>query len=237
MPLHDWTDRSGWSGMHDVWIVELLRSIKPLLPNPYRAYIGSAPAVAIGAPDQKPDISVRQWEIEAESEPAVLPSARLMDAALMEPDEEVVSIELDEQKALLIAAHGQLIAAIELISRRNKDRPASRAGAIARYLAYLAEGAHLLIVDVHRRPLGFSFAEALRAELKLPPRECQTPLAVSFRVGEPASDGGRLLATWCRALTVGEPLPTMPLPLNVNSRIAIDLEATYSRAAVDVYLS
>lgn len=30
MPLHDWTDRAGWEGMHRLWITELLRWVKPL---------------------------------------------------------------------------------------------------------------------------------------------------------------------------------------------------------------
>ena len=25
MPLHDWTDRPGWDGLHHLWITELLR--------------------------------------------------------------------------------------------------------------------------------------------------------------------------------------------------------------------
>ena len=43
MPLHDWTDRGGWEGVHHLWITELLRWVKPRLPAGYRAYIGSAP--------------------------------------------------------------------------------------------------------------------------------------------------------------------------------------------------
>ena len=49
MPLHDWTDGLGWEGVHHLWISELLRWIKPRLPVGYRAYIGSAPTVEIGA--------------------------------------------------------------------------------------------------------------------------------------------------------------------------------------------
>src|SRR6202035_2368587 len=45
MPLHDWTDRPGWDGVHLLWLTELLRWIKPQLPQGYRAYIGSAPTV------------------------------------------------------------------------------------------------------------------------------------------------------------------------------------------------
>jgi hypothetical protein len=66
---------------------------------------------------------------------------------------------------------------------------------------------------------------------------CPPPLAVSYRVGEPAATGGRLLAIWRRPLTVGAPLPTMPLPLGVDMRVQVDLEETYNRAAADAYLS
>ena len=38
MPLHDWSAVPGWDGVHQVWGVELLYAIKPLLPPAYRAY-------------------------------------------------------------------------------------------------------------------------------------------------------------------------------------------------------
>ena len=49
MPLHDWNDRPGWEGMHHLWITELLRWVKPRLPAGFRAYIGAAPLLAVGA--------------------------------------------------------------------------------------------------------------------------------------------------------------------------------------------
>ena len=33
MPLHDWSKLPGWEGVHDIWIVELLRWIKPRLSS------------------------------------------------------------------------------------------------------------------------------------------------------------------------------------------------------------
>jgi hypothetical protein len=60
---------------------------------------------------------------------------------------------------------------------------------------------------------------------------------VSYRVGEPAATGGRLLAIWRRPLLPGERLPTLPLYLEVNLSVAVNLEATYSRAAADAYLT
>ena len=59
---------------------------------------------------------------------------------------------------------------------------------------------------------------------------------MSYRVGEPAAAGGRLLAIWCRPLAVGDPLPAIPLPLDVGHAVPLDLDQTYARAASDVYL-
>jgi hypothetical protein len=107
---------------------------------------------------------------------------------------------------------------------------------VTRYLGYLFEGVHLLLVDVHRRPIGFSFADRIAQELQIEQPACPAPLAVSYRVGEPAATGGRLLAIWRRPLAVGDPLPTLPLPLTVAVSIAVDLETTYLQAAADAYL-
>src|SRR5205823_14486181 len=120
---------------------------------------------------------------------------------------------LESQPALYVTYHGRLVAAVELISPRNKDRPSSRAHYLSRYLGYLREGAHLLLVDVHRRPLNFSFADALAQELQIEQPTTPAPLAASYRVGEPAATGGRMIAIWRRPLTVGQPLPSLPLAL------------------------
>jgi hypothetical protein len=139
--------------------------------------------------------------------------------------------------ALYVAYRGRLVAALELISPRNKDRPSARASYLHRYLSYLQEGAHLLLVDVHRRPLTFSFADALERELQVSSPALSPPLAAAYRVGEPAPHGGRFVALWHYALTVGQPLPKMPLPLTVQTAIPVDLEETYQRAADDAYLA
>jgi len=132
---------------------------------------------------------------------------------------------------------GRLVAAVELVSPRNKDRPIARATYLARYVGYLLEGVHLLLVDVHRRPLSFSFADGIAQELRMTQPPCPAPLAVSYRVGEPAAAGGRLLAIWRRPLVAGETLPNMRLPLTVGTTIFVDLEQTYMRAAADAYLT
>jgi hypothetical protein len=198
MPLHDWTDRFGWEGMHIFWMTEIARALRAELPPGYRAVIGASPLVVVG---------------------------------------EVAVATLEEDACVQVEKAGRLVAVVELISPRNKDRPSGRDQYAARYLGYLRGGVHLLQVDVHRRPLEFSFpqliATGLGEVLPAPP----APSAVSYRVGAAAATGGRLLAVWQHPLTIGAPLPTMPLPLTLDDSATIDLEGTYSRAAADSYVS
>jgi hypothetical protein len=236
MPLHDWTNDAGWDGFHILWITHLFHAIKPRLPDEFRAYLGSVPALTVAAVTERPDVAVRHWLSEPAPE-AAAPATSNADAGLEEPDVETGTITLDPQQALYVTYRGRLVAALELISPRNKDRPSARAYYLSRYLGYLKEGAHLLLVDVHRRPLNFSFADALAQELQIEQPPTPAPLTVSYRVGEPAATGGRLLAIWRRPLQVDAPLPTMQLPLTVLASIQVNLEETYMQAAADVYLA
>ncbi len=142
----------------------------------------------------------------------------------------------EPRPAVHIFREGQLVAAIELVSPRNKDRASSREFYRNRYLSYLWSGVHLMLIDVHRRPLGYSFIEAMAAEV-----ECQFPVglppqAVSWNAGGPTPEGGQFLDGWYRTLTVGEPLPTLPLALTAERSLLIDLEGTYSEATRRAYL-
>jgi hypothetical protein len=234
MPLHDWSDRPGWEGMHHLWITELLRWVKPRLPVGYRAYIGSAPLLAVGAPADRPDVGVRSWSpTQATRVPG--PAVAQTSTDPTEPDEEIAVATLDPETAVYVERQGRLIAAVELISPRNKDRPIARSAYLARYLGYLLEGAHLVLIDVHRRPVAFSFADHIATELKLEQLSRVPPMAVSYRVGEPAATGVRLLAIWRRPMTVGDTLPPIPLPLTSEQEVTLDLDQTYARAAEDAY--
>ena len=73
MPLHEWATVPGWEGMRLLWMTEVLRYLKVRLPSGFRAYFGSGPALAVGAPPVKPDLSVRAHAGDA-SVPA-LPAA------------------------------------------------------------------------------------------------------------------------------------------------------------------
>lgn len=229
MPLHDWTDRPGWEGLHIFWMTEIARDLRAHLPPGYRAVIGSSPLVAVGVTPVKPDVAVTNGSAHHTA------SASKADPT-PEPDVEVAVAMLEDDTTLMVEREGRLVSVIELISPRNKDRPTAREQYATRYLNYLRGGIHLLLVDVHRRPLDFSFARTIADALGQAIPTSAAPSAVSYRVGAAAAGGGRMLAVWQQPLVVGGPLPTMPLALNLDEAVMIDLEATYSRAAADSYV-
>ncbi|HEX4610170.1 MAG TPA: DUF4058 family protein [Urbifossiella sp.] len=231
MPLHDWTDRPGWEGLHIFWMTEIARALRSELPPGYRAVIGSSPLVAVGAVPVKPDVAVTNGTA---AYPLTNPTSS---APAPEPDVEVAVAMLEEDTSVQVEQDGRLVAVVELVSPRNKDRPTAREQYAARYLGYLRGGVHVLLADVHRRPIGFSFPQLIAASLGQQLPATAAPSAVSYRVGAPAATGGRMLGVWQHPLALGQPLPTLPLALRGETFVMIDLESTYSRAAADSYVS
>lgn len=233
MPLHDWRDERGWDGVHLLWLAQLLDWVQPRLPPGFRAYVGAVPALTLEAGGGKPDVTVRGWQ----NPPA---PAQAATAALLAPDREpVATFTPDAQRALHVDWHGQLIAAVELVSPRNKDRLDAQERYARRYIGYLRQGVHLMLVDVLPRPAGFSFADAVSDDLGLGEPPTPSPFAVSYRVGTPVPNGdamGTPVGVWSRPLTVGQPLPELPLALDKDTSVVIDLETTYHQAARRVYL-
>src|SRR5262245_35611415 len=192
MPLHDWRDDRGWDSVHLVWLAQLLDWVQPRLPAGYRAYLGGVPALTIDTPNGRPDLNVRQWAPPPAEPTATAPAEEGA------PDQEAVAtFTLDPQRAVHIDLDGRLIAAIEVVSPRNKDRPSARERYLGRYVGYLRQGVHLLLIDALPRPAGFSFVDALAGNLGFAQPPCPAPCAASYRVGEPVPEG-TLLAVWRR---------------------------------------
>jgi hypothetical protein len=233
VPLHDWKDERGWDGVHLLWLAQLLDWIQPRLPPGFRAYVGSVPALTLEAGNGKPDVTVRGWR----SQPS---GAAPGGSAALTPDRETVAtFTLGPQRAIHVDWHGQLIAAVEVVSPRNKEHLDSKSRYTRRYLGYLRQGVHLMLIDVFSQPPGFSFADAISADLGLGEPATPSPDAISYRIGGlvPRDEElGTRVAVWCRFLRAGQPLPELPLALDEDQAVVIDLETTYHQAARRVYL-
>ena len=73
-----------------------------------------------------------------------------------------------------------MVAAVEVISPRNKDRHEAKEYYGAKYLGYLRQMVNLMLIDVLPRPEGFAFTDAIAAELNLPDQPpIPAPIAAS----------------------------------------------------------
>ena len=131
----------------------------------------------------------------------------------------------------------RLVAAIELVSPRNKDRPSSRRAFATKCAAYLQCGISLIIVDVVTERVANLHAELVE-RLSLPDGFDWQPdcyvYTVAYRMvqrGEPV-----VLEAWPSPLAVGAELPTIPLWLAADQVVPLDLECTYTAACRQLML-
>jgi hypothetical protein len=129
------------------------------------------------------------------------------------------------------AAGPTLVAAIELVSPRNKDREEARRAFAAKCAAYLQRGIGLMIVDIvtSRHANLHDELMALLGHTNGLTFPAATPLyATAYR---PAHREGRNeIDLWREPLAVGQPLPTLPLAVRGLGCLPIDMEGTYTEA-------
>jgi len=216
-PLHP---KHHWDSFHTSWAGSITDALNDdLLPEWYFA----AQTTTGGSPIEI-DVATFSKDRSEPSTTAVAtrvyaPSAATMVVPAAFPDAFEVKVYYEEGGA-------KLVAAIELISPSNKDRPAHRRAFAAKCAGYLSQGIALMIVDVvttRRANLHREILSILNAEIAEPASDLYT---AAYRPVVRGPD--EQIEIWSNELTLGESLPTMPLWLNAELCLPIDLEATYT---------
>jgi hypothetical protein len=124
-----------------------------------------------------------------------------------------------------------LVAAIELVSPGNKDRPEARQAFAIKCGAYLQRGIGLVVVDIVTSRHANLHDELMAllgqgAGLAFP---TSPPLyATAYRPDH--RQNRNEVDLWRETLTLGQPLPTLPLAVRGLGCVPIDLEKTYSES-------
>lgn len=133
---------------------------------------------------------------------------------------------------------GRLVAAIELVSPANKDRPAHRRAFAAKVASFLASGISVIVIDVMTERLA-NLHQEMTDLLGLPERfrwESPTSLyAMSYRMIQ--IDKQIRLEVWPHVLTIGQELPTIPLWLAADVVVPLELEHTYAATCAGLRIS
>ena len=109
------------------------------------------------------------------------------------------------------------MAAIELVSPGNKDRPEKRRLFAAKCATYLSRGVGLVVVDVvtsRQGNLHNDLADLLGLDATFRMSASQSIYAVAYRPLQHAGEGR--IESWPNALAVDQPLPTVPLSLGAE---------------------
>ena len=124
-----------------------------------------------------------------------------------------------------------LVAAIELISPGNKDRPEERRAFAAKCASYLFQGVALIIIDVVTSRRANLHNETMRLMnaadeflLSVEPDLYAVAYRPVLRGDKPEID------LWTAPVAVGQPLPTLPLRLTGDLFVPVDFEAAYMEA-------
>lgn len=123
-----------------------------------------------------------------------------------------------------------LVAAIELVSPRNKDREPTRRAFATKCANYLQQGIGLVLVDIvtNRRP---NLHNEMIRLLELDDEYLIDPDSLYATAYRPLQrEGTPQIQVWPQRLAVGEQLPTLPLPLDKGQCLRLDLEETYAEA-------
>ncbi len=124
-----------------------------------------------------------------------------------------------------------LVAAIELISPGNKDRPEARRAFATKCASYLYQGISLSIIDIVTNRQANLHNDTMRLMAAATEYELAADVdlyAVAYR---PVLRQERAeIDFWPATCAVGAPLPTLPLRLTDDLFVPIDFEASYQEA-------
>lgn len=230
MPLRDHfrspiNDRHRWDAVHGQWPGEIVRTLFDLLPAGFVA----EPRVYHPAPFEV-DVSMA----EEDDRPPLATSVFGGTATLVAPVPTLTVpadlTELDEYEVLVydVDRLRTLVAAIEIVSPANKDRPESRQQFVSKVAALLRQDVCVAIVDIVTIRQANLYVELLaRLDRTDPALAKPTVLyAVTLRGRKPPKQQS-LLDAWFYPLTLGQPLPTIPLWLGPELKIDVPLEPGY----------
>lgn len=234
MPLRDHfrppvSKRASWEGFHGQWPAMIVQQLNLVLPGGYaaepRVHLGpyfeidvtaferAEPQTATTAAGDGGGVTTASWS-------ATRP---LLDIEADWPDQYEYEVLIFDQER-----DRRLVAAVELVSPANKDRPESRRALVTKCAALLRQGVGLALVDLVTVRRFNLYAELLEWIGQHDPSLGEEPpptYAASLRFQKPARR--TRLQTWPYPLVVGQPLPTLPLWLTADRSVPLVLEASY----------
>jgi hypothetical protein len=230
MPLRDHfhspvADKHTSDSLHGMWPAMIVQQLFDILPGGYI----SAPNVHFGK-DFEVDVSAFERDEHSAS------SARVGDsgvATVAGPAPTLtLDVDLSDQDEFEVQIYDaelgrQLVAAIEIVSPANKDRPENRRAFVTKIAALLQKGVCVSVVDLVTVRRSSLYAELLDHIERVDPQLGLTSAnlySFTIRAREPSR-----VDLWHYPMTLGEPLPTLPIWLTPELHVLLPLEVSYEQ--------
>lgn len=223
-----------WKGFHATWPVMMVALLRRKLPRRYFA----EPRIHSGA---SAEIDVATFEHEEEDNlptgngnengggiaTAVwAPPRPSLTVATDLPTQDVYEVRVYDEKR-----HSRLVAAVEIISPANKDRPEHRRTFAAKCAGLLQERVSVVLVDMVTTRSQNLYGELLdligHSDPSLSP-DAPPLYTAALRLTKHSDQW--LLETWTQSLELGRPLPTAPLWLADNLAVPLELDESYEQS-------
>ncbi len=234
MPLRDHfrspvNDKHTWDELHGGWPMMIVRQFFDILPAGYTAapgvHLGKAFEIDVSAfeVDESPGIGPVTSPGDGGVATAAAPSPTLiLETHLSEQDEFEVRV-YDAERGR------HLVAAIEIVSPSNKDRPENRRAFVTKVAALLQKDVCVSIVDLVTIRQFNLYADLLELIGGTDPQLGPSPphlYSVTIR-SRKRPDQRSFLDMWYYPMTLGQPLPTLPIWLDADLRVLLPLEPSY----------
>lgn len=214
-----------WEGFHHSWATVIAHQLNDLLPADYFA----EPEISLG-----PELEIDVATMEDKGGGTVVAVEQAATAWM--PPRPRFAVRADYSRLDTIEVRvsqdlggAELRAAIELVSPGNKDRAGSRQIFAAKCAGYLRHGISLVVIDVvtsRRANLHRELFKALEVKSRHTLWQSATGLsAIAYR--PVTTRRSPRIEVWAERLTLGKPLPVLPLWLTLDLAMPLRLEESY----------
>ena len=237
MPLRDHfhpplDDHHSWDSLHGAWPTIMVMNLKRKLPKGYvavpRVHLVGA-EVDVGS-FEKDDVGIASAGSELNDGGAATavwsPPKPTFDVIAELPDQDEYEVQVYDTRH-----RRRLVASVEIISPSNVDRPDNRRAFVGKCASLLRQRVSVAIVDLVTIRHANLYSELLefvdqsdRSSTTNPP----ATYAAACRWTQ--NKKPRRFQSWTHPLSIGAPLPTLPLWLTDDLAVPLELESTYEEA-------
>ena len=239
MPLRDHfhspvDDKHRWDSLHGQWPAMIVLELQSQLSEEFVAlptvHLGGSVEIDIGTfEDVGPGVGCHSdWHSNGDGNTTTAAWTRTKPTLRVETDRP----EADEYEVRIYDSKRQskLVAAIEIVSPSNKDRPETRRAFVDKCAALLRQDVSVAIIDVVTAHDFNLYADLLGRLGTADPTVADPPsniYAMACRGYTPRKRW--VFEVWHHPLVLGQPLPTLPLWLRDDVVVSLDLETTYEQ--------